>query len=61
MSTLTDNQSYRSAQFKQLQLKKAMESQPVIRIETEHGETKRLNISVQEAEAIAAILMIDKG
>ncbi len=61
MSTLTNNQSYRQAQFRQLALKKAMDTKPTIRIETEHGETKRLNITVEEAEAITAILMIDQG
>lgn len=58
---MTDQQRYRAAQFKQLQLKKSMESMPALRLETEHGETKRLNITCEEMEAITAILMIQRG
>ncbi len=56
---MTNNQKYRAAQFKLLNLKKPAESAPTIRIETEHGETKRLNITTAEAEAITMLLMID--
>ncbi len=57
---MTENQKYRAAQFKLLNLKKPAEFKPTIRIETEHGETKRLNITTAEAEAITALLMIDQ-
>jgi len=61
MTKLTDKQNQRTTEFKKLNLRKAMETSPVIRMETEHGETKRLSISAQEMEAITMILMINTG
>lgn len=58
---MTDKLKYRASQFKQLKHTAAQEESPTIRVETEHGETRRLPITVAELSAILAILQVDTG
>lgn len=53
--------STRQAQFRLLKHTKPSDQQSCIRLDTEHGETKRLTITVPELETIMAVLqMTDK-
>ena len=57
----TPHQNYRFAQISRLKAGEPMEYKPKIKITTEHGETKTLDITIAELEAIATILMTDTG
>lgn len=61
MDKLSDQQSYRASEFKRLKLNAQHEYKPTIRLETEHGETKRLSITVEEMQAITSLLLIARG